>query len=206
MGFKSFLNSYREKWRSIPSPIRSFLIKGLIIFLCWKLVYSFFLLPGRIIDEPLTQTVGKHVVIFLNKMAVGEPFHAVEKTHYIVQEGVESYPVQTVLYYEEIPLSGIGDPCNGLEVFVLYLGFIIAFPSSLIRKIIFIPTGIAIIYAANIARFIGLIWLQWYKPGMLEFAHDYLYKGVIYFMIFLIWVVFTRNLSLEEPNKNYAAG
>lgn len=82
------------------------------------------------IDEPLTQLVGKHTVIQLKRMAVGEPFHADQKTHYIVQEGVESYPVQTVLYFKGIPLSGIGDPCNGLEVFVLYLGFIIAFPSS----------------------------------------------------------------------------
>lgn len=201
----SFFQSYKEKWESIPRPVRSFLIKGLIIFLVWKAIYSFFLLPDRVIDEPLTQTVGKHVVIMLNKMAVGEPFHAVEKTQRIVQEGVETFPVQTVLYYQDIPISGIGDPCNGLEVFVLYLGFIIAFPSGWLRKAIFIPSGIALIYVANIARFIGLVWLQWYKPDLLEFAHDYLYKGVIYFMIFLIWVVFTRNLSLTE-NKNYAAG
>ncbi|MFC2186656.1 hypothetical protein [Peijinzhouia sedimentorum] len=204
MKIATIFGDYKEKWNSIPSPVRGFLIKGLIIFLAWKLVYSLFLLPDRVIDEPLTQLVGKHTVIQLNRMADGDPFHAVEKTHYIVQEGVESYPVQTVLYFNDIPLSGIGDPCNGLEVFVLYLGFIIAFPSSWLRKAFFIPAGIVIIYVANIARFVGLIWLQWYKPGMLEFAHDYLYKGVIYLMIFLIWVVFTRNLKLDEP-ENYAA-
>jgi exosortase family protein XrtF len=192
------LKSYLEKWKSIPSPVRSFLIKGLTIFLVWKIIYSFFLLPGRVIDGPLTDLVGHHVVILMNKMAPGEPFNAREESKSIIYENVESSATQTILYYEDIPLAGIGDPCNGLEVFVLYLGFIIAFPSSLKRKLFFIPAGIVAIYIANLARFIGLMWLIWYKPGMLEFAHDYLYKGVIYFMIFVIWVLFTRNLSLSE--------
>lgn len=199
------LKYYIEKWKSIPVPVRSFLIKGLIIFLVWKAIYSFFLLPDRVIDGPLTNMVGNHVVTLLNKMAHGEPFNPREESKSFIYEGEEASGTQTILYYEDTPLAGIGDPCNGLEVFVLYLGFIIAFPSGWGRKLFFIPAGIALIYAANIARFIGLIWLIWYKPGMLEFAHDYLYKGVIYLMIFIIWIAFTRNLSLGEKPQ-YAAG
>lgn len=178
------------------------MIKGLIIFLVWKSLYTFFLLPGRVIDKPLTDRVGRHVVVLMNKFAEGNPFNAREESKSIIYEGEQSFGTQTILYYEDIPLSGIGDPCNGLEVFVLHLGFILAFPASFSRKAFFIPAGIVIIYAANIARFIGLIWLIWVKPGMLEFAHDYLYKGVIYLMIFLIWVAFTRNQSLEEKAGN----
>ena len=42
-----------------------------------------------------------------------------------------------MLYLDGKKIVGVADACNALELFVLYLGFLIAYPSSVKRKLLF---------------------------------------------------------------------
>ena len=93
----------------------------------------------------------------------------------------------------------IADGCNGLELIVLYIGFIICFPSSILKKIIFILLGIGIIDLSNIIRCGGLVFLKrYYGYELFQFAHHYGFKITLYSIIFMMWVLFTKNKKIKN--------
>ncbi len=66
----------------------------------------------------------------------------------------------------------IVDGCNGLATIGLFAGFVLAFPGSTRRRLLFIPSGIRVIYLANVARVSLLAGLQVYWPPVFEFVHN----------------------------------
>ncbi len=98
---------------------------------------------------------------------------------------------QTVVHAGQMVLSGVGieavangrsielarasgirivDGCNGLATIGLFAGFVLAFPGSTRRRLLFIPFGIGVIYLANVARISLLAGLQvhWPPPSNLS--------------------------------------
>ncbi len=92
----------------------------------------------------------------------------------------------------------IGNPCNGLSLFVLYSVFIIAYPGRLISKVIAIPLGVLIIHILNIARIVSLGLVAYYKPESLQFNHTYTFTGIMYLLIFGLWYIWVQKFASNE--------
>src|ERR1700743_1151837 len=65
-----------QKKGSIPRTVILFLVKGLLLFVLWKSVYLLALKPQRVLDDPLTRSVGSATVGFLNFFSAGHPYSA----------------------------------------------------------------------------------------------------------------------------------
>jgi exosortase family protein XrtF len=109
---------------------------------------------------------------------------------------------QTVLCIAGETMVGVGNPCNGLELFALFAGFIICFPGKFKAKLWFIPLGMIIIHFANVIRTFALALIQLKAPQYLEFNHHYTFTVIVYSIIFLLWMWWVNRYSgLNLENK-----
>lgn len=192
MNFNSIKNE-------IPKEIRLFLKKALFLFIVWKLVYGFYLHDSQIIDFPLTSHVGDSSAFILNNIGIFSGFEAVHELKTSGNDYGKSILVGTSkIYHNDELLLFIADICNGLELMVLYIGFIICMPSSFWRKLKYIVIGIIIIDLINILRCVGLIWLIEYMEYYFDFAHHYLFKAAVYASTFIMWWYYARKINLKN--------
>lgn len=192
--YKTFINE-------TPATIRVFLRNALIVFFVWKLVYLLFLLDDRVLDQPLTNHVGEGTAWFLNHCTPLEGFSAIPMTKSTLFEGQLKLMEVSQVRHQGKDILLIADGCNGLELIVLYIGFILCFPSSIYKKIMFMVLGMVIIDLANIVRCGGLVFLkQYYEYDLFQFAHHYGFKITLYGIIFMMWVLFTKTTKISNEN------
>jgi exosortase family protein XrtF len=172
----------KSEFQDVPPFVKTFLKRAITLFLLWKIVYHLILVPTRFPDTPLST---------LTAYSTGYTYHLLfgsNITYLVDPEG--PYP-KLVLFMDGKKGIGIADGCNGLELFVLYIGFIICFPTSIRRQIAFISAGIVGIYILNIFRCVALGWMYLHEYPT-DFAHHYVFKAILYGIIFFTWVKYSR--------------
>jgi exosortase family protein XrtF len=181
----------KTTWQSIPSEVQQFLKRALIIFIIWKMIYHLFLFNGRVIDKPLTDwsTKGaeKIMQVFYPKsvLSITENCSSVSD----VNNEIVCYDF---LIKDGKKIVGVADGCNALELYILYLGFLIAFPAVIKRVLLFSMYGIATIYIANITRLAALASMNMHRMNAVDMAHHYVFKLIVYSLIFGFWILFAK--------------
>ncbi|MCK5104368.1 MAG: archaeosortase/exosortase family protein, partial [Cyclobacteriaceae bacterium] len=89
----------------------------------------------------------------------------------------------------------IGTGCSGLELFLLFFGFILLMRGRLIDKLWFVPVGLLGILVLNIIRIVALSVIYYYKPEYLEFNHKYTFVIIVYGAIFGLWVLWVNKFA-----------
>lgn len=125
-------------------------------------------------------------------------FIAKEEIYSEVLAGETEEHLSSAIYHNGYKVLDIAQACNGLELLVLYIGFIVCMPSNIKRKLLYIGIGILLLDSVNILRCVGLIYLREYFHAYFEFAHHYIFKIMIYTATFLIWVRFSRKIQLKN--------
>jgi len=189
------LNSFKNR---IPLPVRLFLGKALLFFVVWKMVYGVFIFQSNSLDYKLTMHVGDASVWVLNNLTTMSGFTAIEDVYSEVYNGEMIEHISSGIYHNDYKVLNIADACNGLELLVLFVGFIVCMPSKIKRKILYIVLGVIVLDAVNILRCVGLIYLREYYHVYFDFAHHYLFKIVVYGVTFLIWWYYSRKISLKQ--------
>ena len=95
----------------------------------------------------------------------------------------------------------VGTGCNGVELFALFTGFIIAFKGSWMKKLWFIPLGIITIHFFNIMRVISLVLVARFSPVWLDFNHKYTFTIVLYCLTFLLWIIWAKYFSTSQKKE-----
>lgn len=191
------LQRIREVRDAFPPEVRLFLIRSFVLFVVWKSLYLFLWQQPRTLDAPLTRSVGVQTAWALNLFHADPTFTEREVFKRTIIEGQVIVSPMSHVYRGERRVIGIADNCNGLELFILYIGFILAMPTSWRRKWVYGIGGLAIVHGANILRCLGLAALMLYRDEYFDFAHHYIFKMMIYGTIFLLWVRFSRKISLK---------
>ncbi len=190
---KKILNSYLL----IPKSVRFFLGKAGILIISWKIIFLLFLMNNRILDAPLTSHVGSSAVYILNKFSGLQNFQSFNISDTTFMEGqIQIAPVTKIIHYNKKVLH-IADGCNGLELMVIYAGFIFCFPVSGLRKTFSILFGLIIIDAINILRCSVLGFIKEYYHPYFNFSHHFIFKAIVYSVIVALWVRFTRKTEIN---------
>jgi exosortase family protein XrtF len=189
---KPFYSKIANYWKEIPVSVRKFLLRTLIIFSIWKISYHVYIKPHRLLDVPLTTQTSNntrqllsifypnyHFTTSANKPANKNDFFGV------------------TIYNETKKVVTILDPCNALELFIMYTGFIFCMPSNWKRMALFISIGLASIYLLNIIRCAVLGVLNINRSLYIDFAHHYLFTMVVYIAIFLGWALYIKKSTNE---------
>jgi exosortase family protein XrtF len=186
----------------VPRPVLSFLLKGVIVFIIWKVLYLALLLPTRVPDRALTRLVGFSTSNVLNLFSANVAYQAIEVRDDYVEDGIVIPSTSVDIRRGGMQTLRVADACNGLELMVLYVGFFFCFPGPLRRKLIFAVGGCILITLVNILRCAILVEIFIKYRAYLDFSHHFAFTFIIYALIFLLWFFFTKKLS---PNGRKAS-
>ena len=107
------------------------------------------------------------------------------------------YPTYaTLVLMNGQPAVVVGAPCDGLVLYALFGGFVLAFPGPWQRKLWFIPAGIVLIWSLNVLRVAALAINQYYSHQTVDFNHHYTFTFVVYSFIFGLWMLWARRLAM----------
>jgi exosortase/archaeosortase family protein len=158
----------------IPPQIKSFLLKAVLLIIGWSLLYHLLLKPTGVPDTQLTYLVQR-----------GSGF--------ILSFFYDSITYENnILIVDGVQCVSIAPQCNGLELIVLYIGFLLCFPINWKRFSLFALGGIIGIYILNILRCSALAVMMYNDHPMANFAHHYAFKMVVYAFVFAGWIFYTK--------------
>ena len=193
----SLLTRLKTAQNKIPKQIRLFLGKAFLFFVVWKLIYNVFLYDAKYLDRALTAHVGNASVTLINSLGAMNGFVSKREMTDNDNLGILKDEV-SVIYHNDKVVLNIANVCNGLELMVLYIGFIICMPSTFFRKLLYIILGLIVLDGINILRCVGLIYLREYYAIYFQFAHHYLFNAMVYTGTFIMWIMYSRKIQFKN--------
>ena len=164
-------------------PLQRFLLLSLGLYAGWLLIYGQWLEPDGRLDHALSVNIAAAAVAMLQ--GIGEV------------AGIAAREPNTVLMQGQ-PAVFVDDPCNGLVLYALFIGFIVAFPGPIRHKLWFVPVGVVAIYLLNVLRVAALALNHTYWYHTVDFNHHYTFQFVAYVSIFGLWMAWVRHFA-EQP-------
>lgn len=158
----------------IPRRLLFFLLKGLTLFIVWRIAYEGYLKPNGTLDHGLTKIL-------------------VEATFFIMKPLYSSISIlDYTIFIDKKPVITFATGCNGLELLVLYISFLLCYPTNWKRVVFYTILGLIVINVMNVLRCAGLAVWYYQKLPYWDFMHHYLFKMVIYAVNFYLWVSYTK--------------
>jgi len=170
----------------IPPGVKRFIIRGAILFAGWILLYNFLIGPYGLIDPLLTRCTGASTIWSMQYLYPGQHINVV----YNARAALLSINNKEVLY--------ICDPCNGLDLYVMFTGFIVCVPMGAKKMATYILIGLSSIFVLNVIRCVALAYLYYSHSGYTDIAHHYFFQLIVYAAIFILWERYFRSLKVSH--------
>ena len=89
--------------------------------------------------------------------------------------------------------------CNGIEACIVLFAAMMAFPATWRHKLVGLVAGFVAVQAINVVRVVSLFYIgQWSKP-LFDFAHEYLWQGLIMLDVLIVWLLWVRAGAKAAP-------
>ncbi|CAN5521420.1 archaeosortase/exosortase family protein [soil metagenome] len=174
-------DSVSVKKKDANKKVIRFVVVAFILYMVWFIGYDYIIAPDGRLDAWLNERVAVHSSWLLNLLGYSAD----------TIPGVK----QTIVRIDQTGMVGVGNPCNGMELFALFAGFILCFPGNWKTKAWFVPAGILLIHLINVIRAAALALNQLHNPASLEFNHHYTFTIIVYACIFGIWMLWVNKFS-----------
>jgi exosortase family protein XrtF len=159
------------------------------VYLFLSLVYGFYLQNAtstQYYPEIITNTVTKQAAVLVEALGYKAEFspHPEEASMRFAVDG--SYVARIV------------EGCNAVSVMILFVAFVFAFWQGLKPTLFYALAGVVLIYVVNTIRVaLFVISLKQY-PQYRDFLHDIAFPGVIYGMVFLLWLYWIKKIPVQK--------
>lgn len=160
-----------------------------MVYFSLATAYSYYLNKSQVTEgvfscAPITKTVTDHSEF------VAELFGYDVYTDQNYQE------LSMMFMVNEYYVVKIVEGCSSISIIVLFLAFIIAFQGRWYHTLWYAILGMVLIYIVNILRIVFLALAIYHYPEYQDVLHNIVFPGIIYGMVFLLWVVWVRNFSI----------
>jgi exosortase family protein XrtF len=173
-------------------PTILFLLKFFGIYLVGNLLYGWYITAWHPAPDPLTTWVTEQSAVVLQVFgydALAHEHHARPTTYLSIgEQGIVS----------------VYEGCNGLNVAIVFLAFLLAFGPYKKTLAWFIPLGLLVIHASNLLRIVLLFMVSLHMPDFLYFTHKYLFTAFIYLFVFLLWIWWVMRLAKPKQDEQAA--
>ena len=159
--------------------VAQFVATAFGIYIAWYIFHDFYLVPKTNFIAQLINIETSQSVFLLQKLPLKHTF--------------DSYGA--LITCNGSKALRVGAECNGLVLFALFTGFLLAYPGNWKTKTWFIPLGVTCIYALNILRIIVLTINFKYFRSSFSFNHHVTFTYLIYAFIFLLWMIWVNKFS-----------
>ncbi|WP_426058745.1 exosortase X [Hymenobacter sp. B1770] len=163
-----------------------FLVIAAALFLAWFFGYEQLLKPDGRLDATLCKQITASGVGLLQMLGF---------------KATVSLELPTLVVMSGKPAVIIGAPCNGLVLYILFAGFVAAFPGPWRRKLWYISAGIALIWCLNVVRVAALAINHHYSQQSVDFNHHYTFTFVVYGFIFGLWMLWAKRLAIPAQSS-----
>jgi len=165
-----------------------FLVKFFVVYFSLTSFYSIYLnstqkTTSTFACAPVTNTVSDHAKFVCELLGYDI------KTYQNKDELTIAFLVNNTY------VARIIEGCTSISVMILFLAFIIAFSGSIKNTIWFGIIGLLLIYAANIFRISFMSLATYHYPDLSDFLHDIIFPGIIYGMVFILWIVWVKKYA-----------
>lgn len=181
----------KEGLIDMPKTVKLFLIRAFILFIVWEGIYLGLLQKDRKLDGPLTDLTAELTAKTLDIFYTNSNFYTLQDTNSAYSDGWLKHE-KAVVWKDQQRLIGIADGCNGLNLFMLFIGFILAYPSTIQLKIAIGLGGIILIFGVNILRCVALGLVEINYPNFTIYAHHYIFNILTYSVVFYLWIKFSK--------------
>lgn len=156
-----------------------------IYFLC-NVLYSGYIQFNYPIADPYTVTITKQVSYLLNIAGQG--------TQTIVSTDSPSVGLK------KVGKSGVDvfEGCNGVNVMIVFISFILAFTNSRRKMWVYLLLGLTGIYLLNLVRVMLLFEIAIHYPQHLYLFHKYILTSFLYTFVFIIWYYWSSPLLARD--------
>lgn len=167
-------------------PVTKFVLTFLVVYTVLSVGYSFYLKfseGSKYYPDYVTHLVAVQTQDLLNVAgynAVVEP-HPDEPSMKLILNGTY--------------LARVIEGCNSVSIIILFVSFIIAFSGRFKETVIFALTGSVLIYVVNVLRIVVLSIGLYHYPWRKEILHGVVFPGIIYGMVFLLWMLWVNRFS-----------
>lgn len=153
-----------------------FLLVAAGLYVLWLVIYEGFVAPDKRVDAWLSVEVARQAVGLLQLLGFGA-----------------SIPVGSqMMYMDGQPAVIVGTACDGLALYALFAGFVVAYPGPWRVRLWFIPLGIAGLFLLNVSRVAALALNHHYAHRSVDFNHHYTFTFVVYGVICGLWAWWVR--------------
>ena len=175
-------------------PAFIFLGKFLGLYIVGNLLYGLYIKAYNPVADPVTWAVTAQTSACLN--ILGSQIS-------LIQDAFK--PSIGMIENEESVIS-VFEGCNGLNVMIIFVAFVVAFGGPRKAMLWFIPVGLLVIHIVNLLRIGLLYYTAQYYAHYFYYVHKYFFTAILYFIIFALWALWviryngkTRNRSSESP-------
>jgi exosortase family protein XrtF len=92
-------------------------------------------------------------------------------------------------------LARVIEGCNSVSVIILFVSFIMAFSGKPKTTFLYMLSGSVLIYTVNLIRIVVLSIGLYHYPWRRDILHTVIFPGIIYGMVFLLWIVWVNRFS-----------
>lgn len=178
-----FAAAMRRTWND---PLLRFLLSAALLYGAWYMLYEWVLHPWGALDRMVID----NLMALSGGMLTLAGYTLIPETHV----GLDRY--QGVQGGSQL---WIGDPCDGIPLFAVFMIFMIIYPGPLRHKLWFLPIGLATIHLINALRIAVLCIIVTIDYELLNFNHDYTFYLVVYGWVFGLWYWWVQRFSGHHP-------
>lgn len=170
-------------------PALMFLGKFLALYLAGNILYGIYIESSGNRPDGLTRIVTVHTVVLLNISG-----------YQITTENHPSEP-KVRLKHQQVPVLNIFEGCNGINVMIVFVAFVVAFGGPVRKMMLFIPAGLMIIHFSNLLRLALLFYLADHNNEQFYYYHKYFFTATLYLVVFALWAVWVIRFNEKQNIK-----
>ena len=158
-------------------PALLFLGKFLGIYILGNIVYGLYINSYYPQSDPITYSISNQVGAIIS--ATGTAVQASPNQEEATISLIEKLTNDTII--------NVFEGCNGINVMIVFVAFLIAYQGTVKLTIIFSLVGLLVIHIFNLARIILLFQQARDHSPYFYYIHKYLFTAILYFVVAVLW-------------------
>jgi len=114
-----------------------------------------------------------------------------------VNEGIKSISMR----YKGDGVVNVFEGCNGVNVMIVFVAFLVAYGGSVKRMVWFLPLGLFVIHLFNLFRIFLLYVAAQHKSQYFYYIHKYFFTAALYVVVIGLWILWVAKLSTKQSQQ-----
>jgi len=162
-------------WREFKPALR-FVGWFVGLYVVGNLLYGLYVTSCGNTPDAITQAVSRQSAWLLSQLGF--------------EAGAKANPVGPTVWLQRgrTTVLDVYEGCNGVNVFIVFVAFVVAFGGPRKKLVWFLPLGMLLLHLANLARLVFLYWIALNHAAYFYYVHKYIFTLAIYAVVFVLWM------------------